>query len=142
MGQRIIISESEKNRIKGLYEQGTPLPAPPNTAKGDMTNLLKMAGQTVNLYRDAENKKFHFTATIKKIHKGDNGIMIQFLESPMIFVYRCDKNYLVRLDVDKRFYSTPFISKLKKELCGVSSGGASVPKANYAQSSSAPSDMA
>ena len=142
MGQRIIISESERNRIKDLYEQGTPLPAPPNTAKGDMTNLLKMAGQTVNLYRDAENKKFHFTATIKTIFKGDFGFMIKFLEAPGIFFYRCNTNYLVRQDVDNRLYSTPFISKLKKELCGVSSGGQNVPKANYAQSSSAPSDMA
>jgi hypothetical protein len=142
MGQRITISETEKNRIKGLYEQGKPLPGPPKTAKGDMTSLLKMEGQTVNLYRDAENKQYHFTGTIKTIYKGDD-IRIKFSEFPdLIFVYKCNKNYLYRFDSqDKRFYSALFTTKLNKELCGVSSGGQSVPKANYTQTSSASSDM-
>ena len=39
-------------------------------------------------------------------------------------------------------YSNNFIAALKKQFCGKSSGGASVPGADFAQSSSEPSDMA
>lgn len=140
MGQRFTISESEKNRIKGLYEQAPPLPGPPKTGKGDMTGDL--AGQTVNFYADPQNKKFVVSATIKSIRKGSYGVAINFVETDSkIYFFKCDADHIVEIGGPNKYFSTSFIAELKKRFCGKSSGGTSVPKANYTQTSSAPSDM-
>ncbi len=143
MGQRFTITESERNRIKGLYEQSGPAVPPlgPRTSK-DVTGTFK--GETVNLYKDVQNKKLHITAVIKEIRRSDTSYFITFENLPHTYHFWCHKNYLGEIwkpGEALKLYSTPFVAKLKKVFCGVSTGGTVVPKANYTQSSSAPSDM-
>ena len=137
MGQRIIISEEEKGRIQDLYKQ--IFPDTPNTAIGQIKN---MDGQTVNLYLDVQNKKFYKTAEIFRIKKTSNSILIQFVGFDKVFSFSCNKDHIAEIGGQKIYYSTKFIAELKKQFCGVSTGGTNVPKANFTQSSSSPSDMA
>lgn len=139
MGQRLIISESEKNRIKGLYEQGSP--------KGQFQPQYSMIGKTVNLYNDPENKNI-FMANKKivsivkdKYDPSGTSWNVKLEGVAYTFQFKCDSDSLFQPHYNVNFYSTQLINDLKKQFCGKSSGGASVPNADYTQTSSASSDM-
>jgi hypothetical protein len=139
MGQRLTITESEKNRIKGLYEQGLP--------KKQFQPQYSMIGKEVNLYRDPENKNIVMAnKKIKSIVKNEwdsSGtswdITLEGVSYP--FLFKCDSDSLLQAHYGVNFYSTPLLADLKRQFCGKSSGGANVPKADYSKTSSAPSDM-
>lgn len=140
MGQRLTITESERNRIKSLYEQGL--------GKGQVQPQYSMIGKTVNLYNDPENKNiFMANKKIVSIVKDKNdpsgtSWSVKLEGVAYTFQFKCDSDSLFQPHYNVNFYSTQLINDLKKQFCGKSSGGASVPNADYTQSSSAPSDMA
>jgi hypothetical protein len=139
MGQRFTITESERNRIKGLYEQGLP--------KKQFQPQYSMIGKEVNLYRDPENKNIVMAnKKIKSIVKDKydstgTSWRVELEGVSYTFQFKCDGDYLFQPHYNVKYYSTPLLADLKRQFCGKSSGGANVPKADYAQTSSAPSDM-
>jgi hypothetical protein len=139
MGQRLTITESERNRIKGLYEQGSP--------KGQFQPQYTMVGKDVNLYSDPENKNIvmankKIVSIVKDKYDASGTSWRVALEGvAYTFQFKCDGDYLFQPHYNAKFYSRQLINDLKKQFCGKSIGGASVPNADYTQTSSAPSDM-
>ena len=100
MGQRLIISESEKNRIKGLYENnmepnGQGLGKRPHD--GMISDCLKSEG----FVTDDTNGKYEFSMTKRKM--GQNGKM---------------KDYILRSTEDPASFTTYLLIDGKLNLNG------------------------
>ena len=149
MGQRITISEAEKNRIKGLYEQSKP--NAPLKLTGDLTGDMKGSG--INLYLDEANKRLFNTTKIEYVKRGtdttsgfEQSLKVKLFNFPETTFSCGDKFLRLRNPNDStetlhKFYSNLFIQDLSKRFCTKSSGGSDVPKMRYAKTSSASSDM-
>jgi len=131
---------------KPLVEQGVPktaTPTKPATPSPKQTSL-PLTNKTVNLYYDAKNVNFYKTATIKTVNTGSDGLVYLFLTNGAKITFNC--LYKTSLDyeepteqgteINERVYNTPLIAHLSKTYCTASSGGASVPKADFASNSS------
>lgn len=136
--------ESKLGDAKPLTEQTLPQTGTTATQKstglGDVTGDLK--GKTVNFYLDKENKQYLFTLKILNINKEEEFITIKFDASAS----RSASSSVVNYDFDcwKKdfrpqgnekiiYYSNNFAKELAKRVCDVSSGGATVPAADFAQ---------
>ena len=129
----------------GLDEQSTNVtrPTPQTTAP----NLV---GKTVNLYSDIENKKFYIQARIGNIQKTNDGKIVLYLTNKGDMSITCTnpkKNEFRYLEpVSRKFvlvYNTPLATQLRKLMCTVSTGGTTVPKADFASNTQKPtSDFA
>lgn len=138
------LMESKLGDVKPLTEQMIPPSGSTKNQKqtglGDITGDLK--GKTVNFYLDKENKQYLFTLKILNINKEEEFITIKFdasasrgAKSPEVF-YEFDcwrKDFRPQGNEKIVYYSNNFSKELVKRVCDVSSGGTSVPAADFAQ---------
>ena len=136
--------ESKLGDARPLTEQMVPPTGSTKNQKqtglGDITGDLK--GKTVNFYLDKENKQYLFTLKIVNINKEEEFITIKFdasavksASSPFVY-YEFDcvrKDFRPQGRENIIYYSNNFAKELTKRVCDVSSGGASVPAADFAQ---------
>jgi len=104
MGQRLIISESEKNRIKGLYENNMDMKNGSSSKRpfdGMITDCLKSEG----FVTDDTNGKYELQMTKRKMEQNGTvkvDYIIRSTENPASFT-----TYVV---VDGRLNSNGFLS--------------------------------
>ena len=136
--------ESKLGDARPLTEQLVPPTSSTKNQKqtglGDVTGDLK--GKTVNFYIDKENKQYLFTLKIVNINKEEEFITIKFdasavksASSPFVY-YEFDcvrKDFRPQGRENIIYYSNNFAKELAKRVCDVSSGGAPVPAADFAQ---------
>ena len=163
MNNKVIkLTESDLVRIvkKVISEQGTPRPSTPRTRPSTprtsttpttpATPALQPSGyinKSVNLYIDPENKDFYETVTIKSVNKSSDGAFLNLggLNGDSKLTFSCLNKKSLKYDEmapDSTQYDTvvvynnPLTTQLVKTFCGTSSGGSSVPKADFAANSS------
>lgn len=146
--QGVIQQTSGGSKYKGpVKKQGsvvssTQQPAAVSPTKVKPTNVVKQGGdiplssdlmnKTVNFYRDNANKSFRFQARITGISKDKMGnVIIKNSISPNEgFRFNCETG--VFYAGTDEVYNTVLSIKLDKMYCAKSSGGARVPKADFA----------
>ena len=131
-----ILSEQDFNKLGAL---------------GEITK--KYIGETANLYKDPQNKKFvkqiHFEeitpepdGRIQLMAKGETFPYYYYCNKPNVIVGIYDKNVIV-FDESFEFYSNNLTPKFQKDFCTTSVGGQPVPKATFASANkSQPSNLA
>ena len=131
-----ILSEQDFNKLGAL---------------GEITK--KYIGETANLYKDPQNKKFvkqiHFEeitpepdGRIQLMAKGETFPYYYYCNKPNVIVGIYDKNVIV-FDESFEFYSNNLTPKFQKDFCTTSVGGQPVPKATFASTNkSQPSNLA
>ena len=156
MNKKVIrLTESDLVRIikKVISEQPTYPTSKPGGGKGPSTTPavkppavkptpapISFTNKTVNLYNDYQNTDFDKKVTIRKVSKMDSGRVHLYLDNDTKLLYNClFKNYLKFQDKDSNettVFNTRLIIQLAKTFCATSSGGASVPNADFATNSS------
>jgi len=106
------------------------------------TTSPSLIGKTVNLYYDSMQQKFALTGTIKNISKQPNGQQVLFLTNNAHIVFDCTKKGALLYyepsnaksvpQKPSTLYNRKFIINLGNTYCTVGSGGATVPKADFA----------
>jgi len=106
------------------------------------TTSPSLIGKTVNLYYDSTQQKFALTGRIKNISKQPNGQQVLFLTNNAHIVFDCTKKGALLYYEPSNAKSVPqkpstvynrkFIINLGNTYCTVNSGGATVPKADFA----------
>jgi hypothetical protein len=131
-----ILSEQDFNKLGAL---------------GEITK--KYIGETANLYKDPQNKKFvkqiHFEeitpepdGRIQLMAKGETFPYYYYCNKPNVIVGIYDKNVIV-FDESFEFYSNNLTPQFQKDFCTTSSGDKPVPKATFASANkSQPSNLA
>jgi hypothetical protein len=136
---------SKLGDAKPLVEQGVPKPATPSTKT---TSPVSFDNKTVNLYTDVNNKNFYSKVTIKNITKlSDGSIKINLTTKPFL-IFSCLRKGKLRYEdpslsvqtpegvTEYYVYNSNLITQLTKTFCSTSSGGTTVPKADFASNSS------
>ena len=145
MNKKVIrLTESDLVRIikKVISEQPTYPTSKPGGGRGPSTTPapISFTNKTVNLYNDYQNTDFDKKVTIRKVSKMDSGRVHLYLDNDTKLLYNClFKNYLKFQDKDSNettVFNTRLIIQLAKTFCATSSGGASVPNADFATNSS------
>jgi len=131
-----ILSEQDFNKLGAL---------------GEITK--KYIGETANLYKDPQNKKFvkqiHFEqitpepdGRIQLMVKGETFPYYYYCNKPNVIVGIYDKNVIV-FDESFEFYSNNLTPKFQSDFCTTSVGDKPVPKATFASANkSQPSNLA
>jgi len=131
-----ILSEQDFNKLGAL---------------GEITK--KYIGETANLYKDPQNKKFvkqiHFEqitpepdGRIQLMVKGETFPYYYYCNKPNVIVGIYDKNVIV-FDESFEFYSNNLTPHFQKDFCSTNVGGQSVRKATFASTNkSQPSNLA
>lgn len=107
------------------------------------TTSPSLIGKTVNLYYDSMQQKFALTGTIKNISKQPNGQQVLYLTNNARIVFDCTKKGALLYygpsntgtaltNAVGPVYNRKFIINLGNTYCTVNSGGATVPKADFA----------
>jgi hypothetical protein len=153
---RRVISEQGTPRPStprpGTSRPGTSRPGTPTkpATTTPATPALQPSGyinKSVNIYMDRENKDFYETVTIKSVNKSSDGAFLNLggLNGDSKLTFSClNKQYLQYDEVAPDsteygtvvVYNTTLTTQLAKTFCGTSSGGSSVPKADFASNSS------
>lgn len=128
--RRVLSEQSGISKTYGTVEPKPPVPKPPLSPEE-----TKFNDKTVNLYFDSNNKNFFNTEQIKYIKKNSSDRIILFLVRGGELAFSClDKTLKYNNDIE--VYNTPLTNELVKTFCTTSSGGTSVPKADFATNSS------
>jgi hypothetical protein len=126
----------------------TPRTSTPTTPATPALQPSGYINKSINLYIDPENKNFIETVTIKSVNKSSEGAFLILrggLNGDSKLTFSClNKKYLEYDEVAPDsteygtvvVYNTPLTTQLAKTFCGTSSGGSSVPKADFAANSS------
>jgi hypothetical protein len=137
--------------LLGLDEQLTNVARPTNvTRPTPQTTAPNLVGKTVNLYSDIENKKFYIQARIGNIQKTNDGRIVLRLTNKIDLIFTCANQKKNEFTYNDRMngesvlvYNTPLATQLRKLMCTVSTGGTTVPKADFASNTQIPtSDFA
>jgi hypothetical protein len=127
---------------KPLTEQTTSV-KPPTRTSGS-TGPVSFDNKTVNLYSDVYNKKFYNKVTIKNLNKLPGGAVRINLTIKQFLSFSClRKGKLQYVDpslspatpegaTEYFLYNNSLTTQLEKTFCSVSSGGTTVPKADFA----------
>ena len=117
---------------------GTAQPVPPPVPTIDKS----FNDKTVNLYFNSKNSNFFKTIKIKTVDNSSSGKVV-FSTGDAQLTFSClDKSLMYEIKAADRgynkygVYNTPFTTQLIKTFCTKSSGGVSVPKADFAANSS------
>jgi len=163
MGQRLIISENERNHIAKMHglikEQPGDIrppqgpqpkaPQPPKaTAVNTVTNAKDLVGKTVNFYEDIENKKavneltqMTIDAVSEQLHelklKYKNG-------SPNAFhlTFDCASKAFTTHNNQFKYYNKFLADALTKIWCSKNSAGSDAPRADFASTNTGDSSVA
>ena len=115
-------------------------PTRPSTSGTTTIPTTSFTNKTVNLYNDYQNTDFDKKVTIRQVRKMDSGRVHLYLDNDTKLLYNClFKNYLKFQDKDSNetpVFNARLIIQLAKTFCATSSGGASVPNADFATNSS------
>ena len=153
MNNKVIkLTESDLVRIvkKVISEQPTQRPTTqrPTTQGTTATGPVSFDNKTVNLYSDVNNKKFYSKVTIKNLTKLSSGTIRLNLMIKQFLSFSClRKEKLQYIDpslspatpegaTEYFVYNNKLTTQLAKTFCSVSSGGTTVPKADFAANSS------
>jgi hypothetical protein len=131
---------------------GTSRPVPPKpgttapTKPGTTTPPTSFTNKTVNLYRNVQNTNFYKKITIKSTNTSSNGKVILTIraDDDEYIEFNCSNKGSLEyfnksemgLTTDATVYNTNLTTQLAKTFCATSSGGSSVPKADFADTSS------
>jgi hypothetical protein len=131
---------------------GTSRPVPPKpgttapTKPGTTTPPTSFTNKTVNLYRNVQNTIFYKKITIKSTNTSSNGKVILTIraDDDEYIEFNCSNKGSLEyfnkseegLTTDATVYNTNLTTQLAKTFCATSSGGSSVPKADFADTSS------
>jgi hypothetical protein len=105
------------------------------------TTSPSLIGKTVNLYYDSMQQKFASTVRIKGVSRQPNGQQVLYLTNNARIVFDCTKKgallYYGPFNTGTAqktitLYNRKFIINLGNTYCTVGSGGATVPKADFA----------
>jgi hypothetical protein len=131
----------------GTSRPGTPVPPKPGTPKpGTTAPTISFTNKTVNLYRNVQNTNFYKKITIKSTNTSSNGEVILTIraDDDEYIKFNCSNKGSLEyfnkseegLTTDTTVYNTNLTTQLAKTFCSRSSGGSSVPKADFADTSS------
>jgi hypothetical protein len=135
-GAHFLGLDEQSSAVNQLLRQSTV--ARPTTQGTTSPSLI---GKTVNLYYDSLQQKFATTGTIKNISKQPTGQQVLFLTNNARIVFDCTKKgallYYGPFNTGTgqktiTLYNRKFIINLGNTYCTVGSGGATVPKADFA----------
>jgi hypothetical protein len=136
----LVSEQSGKPQTTGTVQR-VPPPVPPQTTGTVQPKPpvppteSKFNDKTVNLYYDSNNKDFLNTEKINYIKKNSSDRIILFLARGGELTFSClDKTLEYSNNI--KVYNTPLTNELIKTFCTTSSGGTSVPKADFAVNSS------
>jgi hypothetical protein len=131
---------------------GTSRPVPPKPGTtappkpGTTTPPTSFTNKTVNLYRNVQNTNFYKKITIKSTNTSSNGKVILTIraDDDEYIEFNCSNKGSLEyfnkseegLTTDATVYNTNLTTQLAKTFCTTSSGGSSVPKADFADTSS------
>lgn len=111
--------------------KGSPTPT---QSKSTPSTTSSYVGKTVNLYYDVENKELWSSSL--KITSFDiigGAPTIKFDKTPnLTYTFSCVTNSFNSSDRKTVLYNKPFSDELNKKYCTKSSGGQTVPKADFA----------
>ena len=112
-----------------------PTGAPTPTSQGS-TSSTSFVGKTVNLYTDVKNTIPYVTGVkIVDFKSNNNKPVFKFDKMPnTTFMFSCDTGGFIDIGPSKtgEYYNTSLSNTLKAQYCTKSSGGTSVPKADFA----------
>ena len=118
--------------------------------ESDLTRLIKrvimeqsssLIGKTANFYKDRQNTIFLGTLIIKNVRSTSEKIVLsvsdKITKTVAEILTACgESGFFTKNDYDTPFYSNNLHKELKKQYCSKSSGGVSVPKADFGQTNS------
>jgi hypothetical protein len=121
-------------------------PSTPTQKTTGTTPPISFTNKTVNLYRDTQNTKFYKKITIKSTNTSSNGEVILTIRANGFetLKFNCSNKRNLQYynrgedssEMEKTVYNTNLTNQLAKTFCSRSSGGSSVPKADFADNSS------
>jgi len=136
----------------GTSRPRTPVPPKPGTPNsgtpkpGTTAPTISFTNKTVNLYRNVQNTNFYKKITIKSTNTSSNGKVILTIraDDDEYIEFNCSNKGSLEyfnkseegLTTDATVYNTNLTTQLAKTFCATSSGGSSVPKADFADTSS------
>ena len=158
------MSEEEKNAIREQHTGGMTVMTENfnkllNSKLGDSKPLvseqlmsrpstppISFTNKTVNLYTDAQNKRFYKKITIKSTNTSSNGEVILTIRANGFetLKFNCSNKGSLEYynrdedssELEVTVYNTNLTNQLAKTFCSRSSGGSSVPKSDFASNSS------
>jgi hypothetical protein len=129
-----------------VSEQLVSRPSTPTQKTTGTTPPISFTNKTVNLYRDAQNTKFYKKITIKSTNTSSNGEVILTIRANGFetLKFNCSNKGSLEYynrgedssELEVTVYNTNLTNQLAKTFCSRSSGGSSVPKADFASNSS------